>query len=179
MIALRCLAFVAFVASVVKSEHDRAIFDQNYVMDTSALPWIDLETSGGALQFKPLRSSRETGMFSCIMKLKNGTTAPDVVHLGTSDFLVLDGELSYEDGYMAGKLGAGKDGALKPFGVHDAWMPSLCLFSHFDRLDDLPPACDRHLGLHPIQRQAQRHHGSQGRRGIPPELSRAYGLPWS
>ena len=46
-------------------------------------------------------------MFSCIMKLKNGTTAPDVVHLGTSDFLVLDGELSYGQ-LHGGKLGAGK-----------------------------------------------------------------------
>jgi len=86
--------------------HNRAIFDQNYAMNTSALPWIDITAAPG-MQFKPLRSSRETGMFSCIMRLKAGHRQPDMVHFGTSDFLVLDGQFEYEDGYMKGKLGAG------------------------------------------------------------------------
>jgi len=82
------------------------MFDQNYAMDTSSLPWIDIEGAPG-MQFKPLRSSRETGMFSCIMRLKKGAKQPNTVFFGSSDFLVLDGELEYEDGYMAGELGAG------------------------------------------------------------------------
>lgn len=82
------------------------MFDQNYAMDTSKLPWIDIAAAPG-LQFKPLRSSRETGMFSCVMRLKDGAKQPNMVFFGSSDFLILDGELEYEDGYMAGELGAG------------------------------------------------------------------------
>jgi len=94
------------VTSQVRCKHDRSIFDQNYAIDPSSLPWIDIEAAPG-MQFKPLRSSRETGMFSAIMRLKEGAQQPNMVYFGSSDFLVLDGQLEYEDGYMKGQLGAG------------------------------------------------------------------------
>jgi len=88
------------------SAHNRSVFDTNYAIKTASLPWIDVPNAPG-LQFKPLRASRETGMFSAVMRLKDNFRQPDLVHLGSSDFLVLDGQLEYEDGYMAGKLGPG------------------------------------------------------------------------
>jgi len=42
-------------------------------VDTNRLPWIRLDCAPG-LAFKPLRASRESGMFSAIVKLVGGTS---------------------------------------------------------------------------------------------------------
>ena len=59
-------------------------------IQTNSIPWIDMPGQPG-LQFKPLRASRETGAFSCIMRLKAGAAYPDMLHFGATNFFVLSG----------------------------------------------------------------------------------------
>ncbi|CAE8619921.1 unnamed protein product [Polarella glacialis] len=75
-------------------------------VDTNKLPWIPMPQSPGSF-FKPLRASRETSMFSMVMKMKKGTVQPDLVHLGAADFMVLSGSMTYPEGPMTGTLKPG------------------------------------------------------------------------
>ena len=75
-------------------------------VDTNQLPWIELACAPG-WQFKPLRASRESGMFSAIVKLNQGVSTTNLLHLGAMDLLILSGELSFIDGPLAGSIGPG------------------------------------------------------------------------
>jgi hypothetical protein len=75
-------------------------------IDTNQLPWISLPCAPG-LQFKPLRASRESGMFSAIVKIEAGITTSDMLHLGAMDLLILSGSLTYPDGPLASTVGPG------------------------------------------------------------------------
>lgn len=75
-------------------------------VDTNTLPWIDLPQMPG-MSMKPLRVSRETGHFTCIMKIKKGTTQPTMVYLGASDTFIISGKLTYTKGPMTGSIGPG------------------------------------------------------------------------
>ena len=63
-------------------------------VDTNRLPWIELSCAPG-FRFKPLRSSRESGMFSAIVQIRAGVTTTDLLHLGAMDLLILSGSLNY------------------------------------------------------------------------------------
>ena len=75
-------------------------------IDTNAIPWIDLPQAPG-MAIKPLRASAETGMFTVVVKLQRGTELSGLVYLGAMDLIVLSGAMSYPDGPLAGRLGAG------------------------------------------------------------------------
>jgi len=75
-------------------------------VDTNKLPWIPLPQASGCF-YKPLRASHETGMFSLVCRMTKGTVQPDVVHLGSADFMVLSGRMTYPTGPMSGTLEAG------------------------------------------------------------------------
>lgn len=75
-------------------------------IDTNLIPWIDLPQARG-VSIKPLRASMESGMFSVVMKLGEGTTVAGLVHLGAMDMIVLSGRLSYPEGPMKGSLEPG------------------------------------------------------------------------
>ncbi len=75
-------------------------------VDTNDIPWMDLPQAPGFL-IKPLRASSESGMFSAVIQLKDGTTLKNLVYLGAMDMLVLSGTLSYPNGPMAGTLTPG------------------------------------------------------------------------
>lgn len=86
--------------------HNKSLFDNNYMMNTNILPWVDLPGAPGC-HFKPLRVSRETGQFAAMIRMLDGVTFPNTLHFGAFDFLVLEGQLTYPDGYLAGELGPG------------------------------------------------------------------------
>ena len=75
-------------------------------VDTNQLPWIALSCAPDLL-FKPLRASRESGMFSAIVKIRQGTQLRNLLHLGAMDLLILSGELSYLQGPLASTIGPG------------------------------------------------------------------------
>jgi hypothetical protein len=75
-------------------------------IDTNVLPWIDLSQAPG-MAIKPLRASVETGMFTVVVKLKQGTELAGLVYLGAMDMMVLSGTMSYPGGPMAGNLEPG------------------------------------------------------------------------
>jgi len=75
-------------------------------IDTNILPWIELPQAPG-MSLKPLRASNESGMFSVIVRLAEGTQLPQLVHLGAMDMMVLSGTMSYPEGPMAGLLEPG------------------------------------------------------------------------
>jgi len=75
-------------------------------VDTNQLPWLELACAPG-WQFKPLRASRESGMFSAIVKLNQGVSTTNLLHLGAMDLLILSGELNFIDGPLAGSIGPG------------------------------------------------------------------------
>lgn len=63
-------------------------------VDTNTLPWIAVRQVEG-LSFKPLRASKETGLFSVLLRIEKGTTLPEAVGMGGLDLLVLSGKLVY------------------------------------------------------------------------------------
>ena len=73
-------------------------------LDTNILPWLSLSVAPG-LAFKPLRASRESGMFTAIVRITKGTQLAPLVHLGAMDFFILSGAMRYPEGDMAGTLG--------------------------------------------------------------------------
>lgn len=75
-------------------------------VDTNKLPWIEFPDSKGWL-YKPLRASQENGMFSIVAKMTKGTVQPDLIHLGSVDFMVLSGQMSFPSGPMKGSLQEG------------------------------------------------------------------------
>jgi hypothetical protein len=75
-------------------------------VDTNQLPWIRLACAPN-WQFKPLRASRESGRFSAIVKMDQGVSTSDLLHLGAMDLLILSGKLSYQDGPLASRIGPG------------------------------------------------------------------------
>ena len=75
-------------------------------VDTNQLPWINLACAPD-LQFKPLRASGESGMFSAIVKIAAGVTTHDMLHLGSMDLLILSGALTYRDEPLASTIGPG------------------------------------------------------------------------
>jgi quercetin dioxygenase-like cupin family protein len=75
-------------------------------VDTNKLPWIPLPHVQG-MAFKPLRVSKETGMFSVVMQMKKGTVQPDTAYLGAADFMVLSGKMTYGTGPLAGTVEPG------------------------------------------------------------------------
>ena len=78
-------------------------------VDTQSIPWIALAQPAG-LDLKPLRASRETGLFTAVLRLRAGTALPRAVHLGAMDMLVLSGRLSYRGGDLAASCGPGTFG---------------------------------------------------------------------
>lgn len=75
-------------------------------VDTNQLPWISI-AGAPDLQFKPLRASRESGMFSAIVRIGAGVTTRDMLHLGAMDLLILSGSLTYPDGPLSSTIGPG------------------------------------------------------------------------
>ena len=75
-------------------------------VDTNALPWIDLKQAPG-MAIKPLRASVETGIFTVVVKLSQGTELSGLVYLGAMDLMMLSGTLSYPEGPMTGNLEPG------------------------------------------------------------------------
>ena len=75
-------------------------------IDTNTIPWMDLPQAPG-IAIKPLRASVETGMFTLVVKLKQGTDLAGLVHLGAMDMIILSGTLTYPEGPMAGNLEPG------------------------------------------------------------------------
>ena len=68
-------------------------FDPTWIeggVDTNQLPWLELACAPD-WQFKPLRASRESGMFSAIVKLNQGVSTTNLLHLGAMDLLILSG----------------------------------------------------------------------------------------
>ena len=75
-------------------------------VDTNALPWVSMACAPN-WQFKPLRASRESGMFSAIVKIEKGVNTNNMLHLGAMDLLILSGQLSYPDGPLTSTVGPG------------------------------------------------------------------------
>ena len=75
-------------------------------VDTNQLPWIELACAP-VWQFKPLRASRESGMFSAIVQLNQGVSTTHLLHLGDMDLIILSGALSFIDGPLDGRIGPG------------------------------------------------------------------------
>lgn len=75
-------------------------------VDTNKLPWIPLPQVPG-MSFKPLRVSKETGMFSVIMQMKKGTVQPDTAYMGAADLMVLSGKMTYSKGPLGGTVDPG------------------------------------------------------------------------
>ncbi len=75
-------------------------------VDTNAIPWIEIPQAPG-IAIKPLRASVETGMFTVVVKLAQGTELAGLVHLGALDMIVLSGAMTYPEGPMAGTLEPG------------------------------------------------------------------------
>jgi quercetin dioxygenase-like cupin family protein len=95
---------VLLLADAHGGVHNKSEFDNNYMMNTNILPWVDLPGAPGC-HFKPLRVSRETGQFAAVIRMLDGVTFPNTLHFGAFDFLVLEGHLTYPDGYLQGELG--------------------------------------------------------------------------
>ncbi len=75
-------------------------------VDTNTLPWITLPQAPG-MSIKPLRASSESGMFSVVVKIAQGSELAGLVYLGAMDMIVLSGRMNYPDGPMAGTLEPG------------------------------------------------------------------------
>jgi hypothetical protein len=75
-------------------------------IDTNALPWIDLPQAPG-VSIKPLRASSESGMFSTVVRVADGSELSSIVYLGAMDMIVLSGRLTYPSGPMSGTLEPG------------------------------------------------------------------------
>ncbi len=75
-------------------------------IDTNTLPWIDLPLAPG-MAIKPLRASMETGMFTVVVRLEQGSELTGLVYLGAMDLIVLSGAMTYPEGPLAGSLGPG------------------------------------------------------------------------
>ena len=75
-------------------------------VDTNHIPWIELPQAPG-LSIKPLRASYETGMFSTVARLAEGTQLNGLVHLGAMDLMLLSGRMTYSDGLLTGDLTPG------------------------------------------------------------------------
>lgn len=75
-------------------------------MDTNKLPWIPLPQAPG-MSIKPLRASTETGFFTIVVRLAQGTKQPNTVYLGAADFIVLSGGMAYPDGPLQGAAETG------------------------------------------------------------------------
>lgn len=75
-------------------------------IDTHLVPWIALPQAPG-MSIKPLRASSESGMFTVIARMEQGTELAALVHLGAMDLLVLSGAMTYPEGLFAGTLQAG------------------------------------------------------------------------
>lgn len=74
--------------------------------DTNAMPWIQLPHASG-LSIKPLRASRESGMFSLIVRLEKDARLENLVYLGAMDMMLLSGSMSYDDSPLSGNLEPG------------------------------------------------------------------------
>ena len=75
-------------------------------LDTNALPWLSSPLAPN-LQFKPLRASNESGMFSTILRIEAGDVLPETVYLNAMDLFVLAGELTFPDGPFKGSIEPG------------------------------------------------------------------------
>lgn len=75
-------------------------------VDTHGIPWLQVADSGG-LEIKPLRASPESGHFSVIARMRQGTTLSDLVYLGARDLLVLTGRVRYPEGPLKSVLEPG------------------------------------------------------------------------
>lgn len=87
-------------------------FDPNGIeggVDTNRLPWIALPHADG-LCVKPLRASRETGVFTVVMRLRAGSVWSSTAHLGAMDMLVLSGEIACAGRSVTGTYGPGTFG---------------------------------------------------------------------
>ena len=56
-------------------------------IDTNTLPWIDLPLAPG-MAIKPLRASMETGMFTVVVKLEQGTELTGLVRSQGQDHFI-------------------------------------------------------------------------------------------
>ena len=75
-------------------------------VDTNALPWIETPQAPG-WRIKPLRASRESGVFSAIVGLDAGVTLRPAVHLGATDLFVLSGRMRYTQEPLAATIETG------------------------------------------------------------------------
>lgn len=75
-------------------------------LDSNKLPWIELPMMPG-FAMKPLRASKETGVFTVLMKAKKGAKQPLLVNLGASDTFILSGKLTFPNGNMKAALTPG------------------------------------------------------------------------
>ena len=80
-------------------------------VDTNLLPWLPL-SGVTAFSIKPLRASMESGMFSIIIRLEQGTSLERLLCLSGMDMLVLSGALTYSDSSAETKLEPGVWGYL-------------------------------------------------------------------
>jgi len=82
---------------------------QDVLISTDKLPWMSL---GPGTWYKLLRASKETGMWSALLKMDAGARFAPHKHLGAAEFYVLKGALEYR----AGIARAG-DYGYEPLGV--------------------------------------------------------------
>ena len=75
-------------------------------LDTNAVPWIDIPQAPG-MSFKPLRASSESGVFSALVRLRQGIDLGTIVHLGAMDLMVLSGRMRYTQASLAATLKPG------------------------------------------------------------------------
>lgn len=75
-------------------------------VDTNQIPWLALAQAPG-LQFKPLRASSESGMFSTIVRLEKGTELSGLIYLGAMDLMLLSGAMAYPQGPLKAELTPG------------------------------------------------------------------------
>eukprot|EP00947_MAST-08B_sp_MAST-8B-sp1_P004226 g4226.t1 len=98
-------AIAAAAVAVARAHGGDASGGLEGFVDTEAVPWIDIVEAPGN-QMKILRVSEQTGSWTVLIRASAGTVNPPHVHLGSSDFLVLDGKIGYRAGPPEG-LGPG------------------------------------------------------------------------
>ena len=77
---------------------------------TADLPWIEF---GAGIDYKVLRTSAETGVWTVIFRCAKGSGFPPHFHHGAGEYLMLSGEMDYRAGVaVAGDYG------YEPLGVY-------------------------------------------------------------
>lgn len=77
-------------ATAQKLSHDDLVHVKTYDQ-----PWVEWAMPGTS--FKLLNANRETGMFSILIKVDPGNTAPLHKHVGAVEVLILEGGFYYVD----------------------------------------------------------------------------------